>query len=265
VGLARSTKQYKAKRKNDDYLRKRMKEIAEAKRKYGCPRIYDMLRREDWKVNYKKVERLYREEGLSLRIRKRKKRTAMVRIPLPKPERPGQVFAMDFVHDRLANGRRIKCLTIVDPLAKESPAIEVDHSIPGLRVCRVLDRIFTDRPLPETIIVDNGPEFSGKVLDEWAYRHKVKLHFIDPGKPIQNAFCESFNGKFRDECLNEHWFLILQEAQTTIEAWRKEYNEIRPHSSLGGKTPMEYIQQLLDEATRAVGDGRCLAEAGSPV
>jgi putative transposase len=264
VDLARSSKQYKAKRKDDAELRKRMREIAETKRRYGCPRIYDMLRREKWAVNHKRVERLYGEEGLSLRIRKRKKRTAMVRVPLPKPERPGQVYAMDFVHDRLANGRRIKCLTIVDPLAKESPAIEVDQSIPGLRVCRALDRIFAGRPLPETIIVDNGPEFSGKALDEWAYRHGVKLHFIEPGKPIQNAFCESFNGKFRDECLNEHWFLTLQEAQELIEAWRKEYNEVRPHSSLDGKTPAEFIQYLLDEAMRAAGNGRCLAEAGSP-
>lgn len=242
-----------------------MRDIAEAKRRYGCPRIYGMLRREGWTVNHKKVERLYRQEGLSLRIRKRKKRAAMVRVPLPKPERAGQVYAMDFVHDRLANGRRIKCLTIVDPLAKESPAIEVDHSIPGLRVCRVLDWIFADRLLPETIIVDNGPEFSGKALDEWAYRHGVKLHFIEPGKPIQNAFCESFNGKFRDECLNEHWFTTLQEAKDLIEAWRKEYNDERPHSSLEGRTPSEYIQHLLDEAAKAAKDVGCLAEAGSLV
>jgi putative transposase len=238
-----------------------MREIAEAKRRYGCPRIYDVLRREGWQVNYKKVERLYREEGLSLRIRKRKKRTAMVRVPLPKPERPGQVYAMDFVHDRLANGRRIKCLTIVDPLAKESPAIEVDTSIPGIRVCRVLDRIFAERPVPETLVVDNGPEFSGKALDEWAYRHGVKLHFIDPGKPIQNAFCESFNGKFRDECLNEHWFLTLQEARDVIVAWRKEYNEVRPHSSLDGQTPLEFIRAFLDGTQGPAGGIKSLCAA----
>jgi putative transposase len=155
-------------------------------------------------------------------------------------------------------------LTIVDPLAKESPAIEVDHSISGIRVCQVLDRIFAERPLPETLVMDNGPEFAGKAPDEWAYRHGVKLHFIEPGKPVQNAFCESFNGKLRNECLNEHWFTTLQEAKDIIEAWRKEYNEERPHSSLDDKTPVEYIQYLLDEAARAAGDGRCLAEARPP-
>jgi putative transposase len=267
VGLARPTHQYKARRKDDSELRKRIREIAEAKRRYGCPRIYvKLVREKKWlPLNHKKVERIYREEGLSLRLRERKKRAAMVRVPLPKRERPGQVYAMDFVMDRLANGRRFKCLTIVDPLVKESPAIEVDHSISGIRVCQVLDRIFAERPLPETLVMDNGPEFAGKALDEWAYRHGVKLHFIEPGKPIQNAFCESFNGKFRDECLNEHWFTTLQEAKIIIEAWRREYNEERPHSSLDDQTPAEYIQHLFDEAAKAAGDGKCLAEAGSPV
>ncbi|PYT95771.1 MAG: hypothetical protein DMG38_26105 [Acidobacteria bacterium] len=145
----------------------------------------------------------------------------------------------------------------------KSPAIEVDHSIPGIRVCEVLDRIFADRPLPSTLVMDNGSEFSEPTaLDEWACRHGVRLHFIEPGKPIQNAFCESFNGKFRDECLDEHWFTRLQEAKDIIEAWRKEYNEERPHSSLDDRTRVEYIQHLLDKGAQATGHGRCLAETG---
>lgn len=228
-----------------------MRDIAETKRRYGCPRVYIRLRREGWTVNHKKVERIYREEGLSLRLRKRKKYASVPRVALPKPERPGQCYAMDFVHDRLASGRRFKCLTMIDPCSKESPVIEADFSLTGKRLCRILDRLFADRPLPGTLIMDNGPEFSGKALDAWAFKNGVKLHFIQPGKPVQNAFCESFNGKFRDECLNENWFLTLQEAQVIIEAWRKEYNEERTHSSIGDLTPMEFIknQQQMAQAS----------------
>jgi putative transposase len=145
------------------------------------------------------------------------------------------------VHDRLVTGRRYKCLTMTDPCSKEVPVIEVDVSIGGARVCRILDRLFLTRPLPETLILDNGPEFAGTALDAWATQHGVHLHFIQPGKPVQNAFIESFNGKFRDECLNEHWFLTLQEAQLVIEAWRREYNEERTHSTIGDVTPQEFI------------------------
>lgn len=215
--------------------------MAEAKRRYGCPRIYVWLRREGWPVNHKKVERLYREEGLSLRRRARRKTTAVPRIERPLPTEPGRWYAMDFVHDRLVNGRRFKCLTMTDPYSKEVPVIEVDISIGGARVCRILDRLFLTRPLPETVILDNGPEFAGTALDAWATQHGVHLQFIQPGKPVQNAFIESFNGKFRDECLNEHWFLTLHEAQLVIEAWRQEYNEERTHSSIGDVTPMEFI------------------------
>jgi len=153
---------------------------------------------------------------------------------------------MDFVHDRLANGRRFKCLTMTDPCSKEVPVIAVDVSIGGDRVCRILDRLFAGRPWPATLILDNGPEFAGTALDAWAGQHGVQLHFIQPGKPVQNAFIESFNGKFRDECLNEHWFLTLQEAQVVIEAWRREYNEERTHSTIGDVTPMEFINNHQD-------------------
>jgi putative transposase len=248
VELDRNTLRYRSRRPDDRLLRKRIREIAEAKRRYGCPRIYVRLRREGWMVNHKKVERLYREEGLSLRRRKRRKYTAVPRVELPKPNRPGMCYAMDFVHDRLATGRRFKCLTMTDPYSKEVPVIEVDSSIGGERVCRILDRLFAERPLPDVFMLDNGPEFSGYALDAWAFQRGVTLHFIQPGKPVQNAFIESFNGKFRDECLNEHWFVTLQEAQVVIEAWRREYNEERTHSTLGDVTPMEFINNHQDRS-----------------
>jgi len=154
---------------------------------------------------------------------------------------------MDFVHDRLVTGRRFKCLTMTDLCSKEVPVIEVEVSIGGARVCRILDRLFLTRPLPAALILDNGPEFSGTALGVWATQHRVRLHFIQPGKPVQNAFIESFNGKFRDECLNEHWFLSLQEAQLVIEAWRREYNEERTHNSIGDVTPMGFIHNHHDQ------------------
>ena len=242
VPLDRNTLRYHSRRQEDAALQTRIREIAEAKRRYGCPRIYVRLRREGWLVNHKKVERLYyREERLSLRRRRRKKASAVPRVALPKPTQPGRCYAIDFVHDRLANGRRFKCLTMTDPCSKEVPVMEVDVSIGGARVCRILDRLFTTRSLPDALILDNGPEFAGTALDVWATQHGVYLHFIQPGKPVQNAFIESFNGKFRDECLNEHWFLTLQEAQLVIEAWRREYNEDRTHSAIGDVTPQEFI------------------------
>lgn len=256
LALDRNTLRYRSRRQDDAVLRTRIREIAETKRRYGCPRIYVRLRREGWPVNHKKVERLYyRDEGLSLRRRRRKKAAAVPRVALPKPTQPGRCYAMDFVHDQLANGRRFKCLTMTDPCSKEVPVIEVDVSIGGARVCRILDRLFATRPLPETLILDNGPEFAGTALDAWAAQHGVHLHFIQPGKPVQNAFIESFNGKFRDECLNEHWFLTLEEAQLVIEAWRREYNEERTHSAIGDVTPQEFIHnyqtgaQLTQEVT----------------
>ena len=242
MALDRNTLRYRSRRQADAALRTRIREIAESKRRYGCPRISVRLRREGWVVNHKKVERIYyRDEGLSLRRRRRKKAAAVPRLALPRPTRPGLCYAMDFVHDRLVTDRRFKCFTMTDPCSKEVPVIEVDVSIGGARVCRILDRLFTTRPLPDTLILDNGPEFAGTALDAWAAQHDVHLHFIQPGKPVQNAFIESFNGKFRDECLNEHWFLTLQEAQLVIEAWRREYHEERTHSTIGDVTPQEFI------------------------
>jgi putative transposase len=223
-------------------IRNRLRELASLRKRFGSPRLHVLLRREGLVVNHKRTERLYREEGLSLRRRKRPRRTAGVRVVVPQAERPNQRWSMDFVHDRLESGRRMRLLTIVDDYSRECPAIEVDTSLPGLRVSQVLDRLSEMRGLPELITVDNGPEFAGIVLDAWAYRKGVQLHCIQPGKPVQNAYIESFNGKLRDECLNEHWFSNLDEAKERIEAWRQDYNTVRPHSALGDLSPEEFVR-----------------------
>jgi len=203
-----------------------------------------MLRREGIEINHKKTERLYREEGLSLRKRKRKKTAATNRIMLPVAEKTNQKWSMDFVTDSTVTGRRFRALTIVDDYSRECPAIEVDTSLGARRVIQVLERLAEIRGLPEVITTDNGPEFTSKVLDEWAYRKGVKLNFIRPGKPIENAYVESFNGRLRDECLNGNWFLNLSHAKEVIETWRLDYNEGRPHTSLNGKTPNEYANNI---------------------
>ena len=225
-------------------LRERLLTLAAERRRFGYRRLWVLLRREGFEVNHKRVYRLYREEGLAVRRRKRKRIASVVRVPRQAPERPNQRWSMDFVSDALANGRRIRVLTVIDDFTRESLATEVDTSLPGMRVPRVLDRLADERGLLEVITVDNGPEFAGKTLDAWAYAHGVRLHFIDPGKPVQNAFIESFNGRLRDECLNEHWFMSLPAARTIIEAWRDDYNTVRPHSALGNQTPAEFAEQV---------------------
>jgi putative transposase len=213
--------------------------------------VYLRLRREGWEVNRKRVYRLYREAGLAVRRRKRKRIGVFERKPLPKPTAANVSWSMDFVADGLIGGRRLRCLTIVDDCTRECLAIEVDTSLPGQRVKAVLDRLADTRGLPQSITVDNGPEFDGKVLDQWAYRTSVQLSFIRPGKPNENAYIESFNGKFRDECLNEHWFISLAHARSIIEAWRIEYNTERPHSSLGNRTPQEFATDRTKDEERA--------------
>lgn len=244
VQVGRSSVRYEPRPDRNVWLRERLRELAERRRRFGCERLYILLRREGCMVNHKRVERIYREEGLSLRVRKRRKRAGWLRVALERPERPIQHWSMDFISDALLDGRRFRALTIVDDLTKESPAIEVDRSLPGVRVVRVLDRLAMAWGLPEVITVDNGPEFTGKALDAWAYEKGVRLRFIQPGKPVQNAFIESFNGRLRDECLNEHVFTGLDDARRKIEAWRKDYNTHRPHSALGYMTPEEFAKSL---------------------
>lgn len=244
MNLNRATWQYRSRRKRDDEpLKSAIRKVAEKRRRFGQERIYLVLRREGWPDNHKRVSRLYRAEGLSLRLKRRQKRSAAVRVPMPMATRPNQVWSMDFVFDRLASGRVIKCLVVVDEYTRECLVIEVDFGISGDRVIRVLDRLIELRGKPDGIRSDNGPEFAGNALDGWAYRTGVKLDFIQPGKPTQNAFCESFNGRFREECLNDNQFQMLVEAQVVIEAWRTDYNDERPHGSLNGLTPREFAER----------------------
>jgi len=206
--------------------------------------IHDILKREGLVVNAKRTERIYyREEKLSLRRRKRRRRAAYARLALPEASRPNERWAMDFVHDSLWNGRKLRALTIVDIFTKESLKIEIDTSISGKRVAHVLSRIAEDRGFPESITVDNGPEFSSKALDRWAYENGVVLDFIRPGKPVDNCFIESFNSRFRDECLNSHYFDSITEAKILVEDWRKKYNEFRPHRTLKGLTPRDFARK----------------------
>jgi putative transposase len=199
-----------------------------------------MLKRENLVVNHKRTERIYREESLALRRKRRRKSAAGIRVMIPAAMKPNEAWSMDFVSDSTVTGRRFRALTIIDNYSRECPAIEVDTSLGGARVVNVLERLSETRGLPEVITIDNGPEFAGKALDEWAYRKRIKLNFITPGKPVENAYAESFNGRLRDECLNTNWFLNLKHARDVIEDWRKDYNEVRPHSSLKNMTPMEY-------------------------
>jgi putative transposase len=221
-------------------LRMRLQALAEKRRRWGCPRFFRMLRRDGLSVNHKRVERIYRQEGLSLRRRQKRKRPSHLRVARPLPTGINQIWAMDFIHDSLWSGRRYRALAVIDQWSRESLAIEVDVSLTGERVKRVLERLRASRGLSEVILTDNGPEFTGHVLDQWADDNKVRQQFIEPAKPIQNAFIESFNSRLREECLNQHAFLSLDDARRKIEAWRNDYNEVRPHSSLGHLTPQEF-------------------------
>lgn len=251
ISLPRTTKRYESRPDPINVeVSKRLLEIAEKKPRYGSPRLHIMLRREGLKINHKRTERLYRRLGLSLRRKQRKKRfRSETRGLLPPPTHRNQYWAMDFVSDQLTNGLRFRSLTLVDVLTKECPEIEAARSLPGQRVVQVLDRLAFIHGKPEVIILDNGPEMISKVLDQWAYDNGVKLHFIEPGKPTQNGFIESFNGKFRDECLNAHWFSDLADARKKISRWRHEYNNERPHSSLGNLTPNEFVATLGQQQT----------------
>jgi putative transposase len=238
LALARSRWQYQSRRPRREALRQRLRELATARPRWGYKRLHILLRREGQLVNHKLVYRLYREEGLLVR-RRRRKRVAGPRVPLPTPTRPNERWGMDFIQDAFVEGRRFRCLTMVDELTRECPVIEVDVSLPSAKVIGVLEQLAATRGLPESLVVDHGPEFISKALDAWAYRRGVRLVFIRPGQPVDNAYIESFHSRFRDECLNERWFWDLPDARGQIEAWRRDYNEVRPHSSLQHQTPQE--------------------------
>ena len=238
----RSTVRYSSRRLPDAALREQLKRLATQRRRFGCRRLAVLLSRTEGRpVNHKRVYRLYREEGLQVRRRKRKRVAWPQSHKAQVPTRHNQRWSMDFVHDATAGGRVFRTLNVVDDFTRECLAIEVDTSLPGLRVARVLNRLAIERGgLPQEIVVDNGPEFRGKPFNKWSERAGVKLRFIDPGKPVQNAFVESFNGRFRDECLNEHWFVNLEVARWLIARWRENYNEQRPHSAHKGMPPAQF-------------------------
>ena len=241
AGLSRTVLTYEPKPAPENAaIRMRMIELAYERRRFGYRRIHVLLRREGVQANHKRIERLYRLAGLTVRSRRRRARIALERQPLLLPAAANEVWSMDFVMDRLADGRRLKALTIVDDFTKEALEIALDHGMGSHYVVRVLEDIVRFRGKPASIRTDQGPEFTSRALDQWAYRHGVNLKLIQPGKPAQNGYIESFNGKFRDECLNEHWFLTLAEARVIVAAWRRDYNEARPHSALAYQTPSQF-------------------------
>jgi putative transposase len=242
LGVHRTPVRYRSRRPDDAELRERLRTLAGEHPRWGAPRLVWLLRREGRADNHKRVERLYRAEGLAVRKRARK-RVARPRVPRPPPGGPNVRWSMDFVRDTTAGGRVFRALTIVDDFTREALAIEVDTSLGGARVVAALERLALTRGRPEAISVDDGPEFAGRALDEWAHRHGVALQFIRPGKPVENAYIESFNGRLRDECLNAHWFLSVADARRQIEAWRAAYNAARPHSGLAGRTPEEFARE----------------------
>ena len=252
VGLWRSTQRYCPRDPNkDERLKDRMREIAEENPRSGCPMIHDILRREGLVRNKKRTERVYyREEKLSLRRKKRRRRASHTRLKPPEVKAPNDRWAMDFVHDSLWNGRKLRNLTLIDVCTKESLAIAVDTSISGHGVVRALERVVDARGLPKVITVDNGPEFRSKALDRWAYENRVTLDFIRPGKPVDNCYIESFNSRFREECLNVHYFDTIAEARLLIENWRIKYNEYRPHRTLKGLTPLAFAEQFNQTNTK---------------
>lgn len=243
--LNRFTWWYQKRPDRNEELRKRLRELAAQNPAYGHPMLYYQIRRE-WKgpVNHKRTERLYREEGLSMRLKKKRKRLRHLRLALPIPEKRNDVWSMDFIHDRLSTNRSLKTLTVIDHCTRESPFLHSAHSIRGSDIAALLEAQRLIGKKPRTIVVDNGPEFRSKAMQVWATKYNIRLHFIEPVKPQQNGFIESFNGRFRAECLDRNLFETLDAARLFIEAWRVQYENERPHSSLNGLTPKEYAEKL---------------------
>jgi putative transposase len=244
AGMSASAYRYVTRPDRNVELRQRILTLAQRHKRYGVGMIHLKLQQAGLLVNYKRVERLYQEAKLQVRRRKRKKVPVTERQPLARPMTANEVWSIDFVFDRTAEGRVLKCLTVVDDATHEVVVIEVERAISGMGVTRVMDRLALSRGLPRIIRSDNGKEFCGKAMVSWAHARGVQLRLIEPGKPNQNAYIESFNGRLRDECLNEHWFPSLLHARAEIERWRREYNEERPKKALGGLTPAAYAKQL---------------------
>jgi transposase InsO family protein len=247
IGMSASALRYQPRADRNGSLRERIIALAQRHRRYGAGMIYLKLRQAGELVNHKRIERLYALEKLQVRRRRRKKIPVSERQPLIRPGSPNEVWSADFVFDRIATGRTLKCLVIVDDATHEAVAIVVEHCMGGNHLARFLDGICSLRGRPAVIRTDNGKEFTGKAMLTWAARNGVTLRLIEPGKPNQNAYVESFNGRLRDECLNEHWFVTLAQARSVIEMWRHEYNHERPKRVLGGLTPVEYARRLTEK------------------
>jgi len=256
VGMSVSAYRYQPAPDRNQALREQILALAHRHRRYGAGMIYLKLRQAGQRVNHKRVDRLYAEAGLQVRRRRRKKVPVADRQPLGRPQLANQVWSMDFVFDRTAEGRVIKCLTVVDDATHEAVAVIHERAIGGHALTRMLDQVARQRGLPKAIRTDNGKEFCGRAMLIWAHARGVRLFLIEPGKPNQNAYIESFNGRLRDECLNEHWFVSLVHAKAVIEAWRREYNEERPKKSLGGLTPSAYAKQLAGNSTTLPSDSK---------
>lgn len=258
LGFSRSSVRYEKRRADDGPLRERLCELAAERRRFGYRRLAVLIRREtDAPVNLKKIRRLYREEGLAVKRRRGRKRATGTRQPLPRAEALNAVWSLDFMSDALADGRRFRLLGIMDQCSRECLALVPDTSLPGARVVRELDNLVARRGKPQVIVSDNGTEFTSRAVLAWAAGQKIAWHYITPGRPCENGFTESLNGRIRDECLNEHWFTSLDEARILIRAWQKDYNENRPHSALGWNTPREFA----DQQRAAKGSGASAPEA----
>ena len=240
IGLAPKTYRYASRRSDDAELRARLKGLASERRRFGYRRLHILLKREGVRLNHKKLFRLYREERLTVRRRGGRKRAIGTRAPMAMPQGADQRWSLDFVSDMLVDGRRFRVLVVVDDFTRECLALVVDTSLSGIRVARELDTLVAERGRPLMIVSDNGTELTSRAILQWQEDQGVEWHYIAPGKPMQNGFVESLNGRFRDECLNEHLFRGLTAARNIIEEWRIDYNACRPHTSLGGLTPNEF-------------------------
>jgi putative transposase len=246
VRLARSRWQHRSTRPSDAPLADALKAKAEQRPRWGYRRLAVLLRRDGWPVNLKRVLRVYRAEGLRLRKRRRRKQVSTPRVPRPAHDGPNTQWTLDFITDALAGGRQFRTLSVVDECTRECLALRPDVSLPSGKVAAVLDTVAAARGAPERIVLDNGPELIAKALDAWAYAAGVELKHTRPAKPVDNCYVESFHDKFRDECLNVHWFLDLADARDIIERWREDYNTVRPHQGLGNRTPAEYAALLAE-------------------
>ena len=242
LGIHRPLLQYQVRRPRQAALRQQLRALAVAKPRWGSPRLTWRLRRDGWPVNHKRIERLLREERLLVGQRPRRKQAAQIRVPAPIPTQPDERWSMDFMRDTFGEGRPYRIWNLVDDATRECPLQLVDRSLPAARVVDALDTLLLVRGRPQAIVCDNGPEFVSQALDQWASTHGITLDFIRPGRPVENCFIESFNGRVRDECLNQYHFATLAEARERIEEWRQDYNTARPHSSLGTRTPAEYAE-----------------------